>query len=83
FKENDFIARTLDNTIGKIIKVDPNLESIIGISASQAEKHGKVGAAFLKYDDMLLINYPAQIKQILDMIIAWSDSEPILTITAP
>lgn len=82
FKENDFIAQTLDNAIGKIIKVSPQLESIIGISTSQAEKHGKVGAAFLKYDDMLLINYPAQIKQILDMIVDWSGSEPIVTITA-
>ena len=82
FKENDFIARTLDSAIGKIIKVDPQLESIIGISASQAEKHGKVGAAFLKYDDMLLINYPTQIKQILDMIVAWTGTESVLTVTA-
>ena len=83
YKENDFIARALDTAIGKIIKVDPKLERIIGISVSQAEKHGKVGAAFLKYEDLLPANYPSQIKQVLDMIVSWSGNDSTLTISAP
>ncbi len=81
FKENDFIVKTLDHSIGKIIKVDPHLEDIIGISASQAEKHGKVGAAFLKYDDLQLKDYPNHIKKILEEIVLWSGSNSLLTIT--
>ena len=41
-EENDFIANALDSNIGKIIKITPELEHIIGISECQADIHGNV-----------------------------------------
>lgn len=69
FKENTFIENTLDASLGKIIRINPELETVIGVSNSQADKEGKVGAAFLKYEPMSLNQYPANVKRILDIII--------------
>ncbi len=60
FKENEFIEKTLDPDYGHIIKIKPELERVIGISKSQAEKHSKIGAAFFKYDEMDIDNYPSE-----------------------
>ncbi len=81
FRENDFIVNALDSNIGKIIKITPVLEHIIGISASQADKHGKVGAAFMKYDEMPLNSYPVQIQRILDLIYFWSEVDSVINIS--
>lgn len=81
FKENDFIASALDGNIGKIIKIAPQLENIIGISTNQVDKHGKIEAVFMKYDDLPLKDYPTQIQRILDLINAWSEAEVIVTIS--
>lgn len=80
FKENDFIANALDTSIGKIIKIDPELEGIIGISASQADKHGKIGAVFMKYNELLLKDYPCQVQKILDLINTWTETQSVVRI---
>ena len=71
FKENDLIEQSLDPQIGKIIRISPALEKVVGISNSQADKEGKVGAIFFKYDELKTTDYPAQVKTILDLIINW------------
>ncbi|MDD5129723.1 MAG: AAA family ATPase [Candidatus Omnitrophica bacterium] len=81
FKENDFIDGSLDKNIGKIIKITPELENIIGIATNQVEKHGKIGAAFMKYEDLSLEDYPIQIQKILDLINTWSEAEAVVTIS--
>lgn len=81
YKENDFIASVLDVNVGRIIKINPELEKIIGVSASQADKHGKVGAAFMKYDELSLDQYPAQIQRILDLINNWTETESVVQIS--
>jgi len=80
YKENDFIQSSLNPSIGKIIKINPKLESIIGVSSSQADKHGKIGAAFMRYDELPLNEYPSQVQEILDLINNWSKAESIITI---
>lgn len=81
FKENDFITGSLDRNIGKIIKITPELENIIGIATNQVEKHGKIGAAFLKFDELPLKDYPNQIQKILDLINTWLETEAVVTIS--
>ena len=49
FKENEFIRAALAEDIGKIIKMNPELENISGVSRTQADKYGKVQAAYNKY----------------------------------
>lgn len=80
YKENDFIAKALDTKVGKIIKVNPELENIIGVSLSQTEKHSTIGAAFMKYDELPLDQYPAQVKKLLDLINEWTEREAIIQI---
>jgi len=80
FKENDFIDRTLDIKCGRIIKIKPELETVIGISKNQAEKQGKIGAAFFKYDEIDVNNYPDEIIKILDLIINWQEESNIIEI---
>lgn len=77
YKENSFIKNTLDPEVGKIIKINPELEKIVNISTSQSDKHGKVGAAFMKYDNLSLNEYPQQIHQIIDSIIKWTEETEI------
>ncbi len=81
FKENEFIKKTLNDTIGNILQINPELESIIEVSSSQADKHGKIGAAYFKYDETKLADYPSQIKEILDSIINWECKESSKIIT--
>lgn len=80
FKENNFIFNALDQDVGRIIKISPQLEGVIGVSMSQADKHGKIGAAYLKYEDLSIDQYSDQIKRILDLIIDWSESEVAIEI---
>ena len=80
FKENEFIEKTLDPDYGHIIKIKPELERVIGISKSQAEKHSKIGAAFFKYDEMDIDNYPSEVIKILDLIINWQEKINIIEI---
>jgi len=79
-KENEFIEKTLDPDYGHIIKIKPELERVIGISKSQAEKHSKIGAAFFKYDEMDVDNYPSEVIKILDLIINWEEKINIIEI---
>jgi len=81
FKENDFIDRTLDIKCGRIIKIKPELETVIGISKNQAEKQGKIGAAFFKYDEIDVNDYPDEIIKILDLIINWQEENNIIVIS--
>ena len=80
FKENEFIEKTLNPDYGHIIKIKPELESVIGISKSQAEKHSKIGAAFFKYDEMDIDNYPNEVIKILELIINWQEKNNIIEI---
>ena len=80
FKENDFIASALDANIGKIIKIEPKIEKIIGISARQADEHGKIGAVFMKYNELPLKDYPSQVQKILDLINTWTESQSVVKI---
>ena len=80
FKENEFIEKTLDPDYGHIIKIKPELERVIGISKSQAEKHSKIGAAFFKYDEMDIDNYPNEVIKILELIINWQEKNNIIEI---
>jgi len=81
FKENDFIEKTLDTNYGCIIKIKPELETVIGISKSQAEKQGKIGAAFFKYDEIGVIDYSNEVIKILDLIINWQEENNIIEIS--
>ena len=78
FKENKFIQDTLEENIGKIIKINPDLEKIIAVSNSQLERYGKVEADFLKYDVLQSDEYPNQIIKILDLIIDWNEADSII-----
>jgi CRISPR-associated exonuclease Cas4 len=80
FKENDFIEKTLDTNYGYIIKIKPELETLIGISKSIAEKQGKIGAAFFKYDEIGINNYSNEVIKILDLIINWQEESNIIEI---
>ena len=42
FRENQFIENTLDNSIGKIIRINPELEDIIGVSKSKLIKKARL-----------------------------------------
>lgn len=81
FKENEFIEKTLDPDYGHIIRISPKLEAIIGISMSQEEKHGKIGAAFFRYDEMDVDNYASEVIKILDLIIDWQEEDNIIEIS--
>jgi len=80
FKENEFIEKTLDPDYGHIIKIKPELERVIGISKSKAEKHSKIGAAFFKYDEMDIDNYPSEVIKMLDLITSWQEKNNIIEI---
>jgi CRISPR-associated exonuclease Cas4 len=83
FKENDFIQAALAEDTGKIIKVNPELENISGVSKSQADKHGKVQAAYNKYEGMDVNEYPAKLKEAIGLMIDWNKRDSIYEIVAP
>lgn len=74
-RENDKISVTLDDTIGKIITVNPDLEPLIGVSNSQVEKHGKVRAAYFKFDELEVGNYPAKVLELMSLLINWTPQQ--------
>jgi len=79
FKENEKIELTISD-IGKIIRINPELEPIIGVSNSQAEKHGKVRAAYFKYDELETIEYPKKVIDLMNKIIDWNSKDSIYEI---
>lgn len=81
FKENDFIMNAIDSNIGKILQVSPELESVIGVSAAQVEKQGKVGAAYMKYEEMKITDFPKKIKNIIDLVIDWTRKDKLIQIS--
>lgn len=81
FKENNFIEKTLDPKIGKIIRVNPELENIMDVSKNQVEKEGKVGAAYFKYESMSIKDYPKQVSEIINLICYWDKKESIIDIS--
>lgn len=78
FKENDFIRAALAEDIGKIIKVNPEFENITGVSKSQAERQGKVQAAYNKYEGMDIKDYPPALKKMLDLVVIWEGDHPVI-----
>ena len=80
FNENEFIRKTLNEAFGKIIKVNSEFENISGVSKTQVEKHGKVQAAYNKYEDLDVTDYPEQLKETLDLILEWTKPEPVYEI---
>ena len=74
-KENDKIEATLNEVIGKIITVNPDLEPLIGVSNSQVEKLGKVRAAYFKYDQMDIVDYPLKVREIMNLIVNWTHQQ--------
>ncbi len=82
FKENDFIRSALDESVGKIIKVNAEIENITAVSRSQTDKHGKVQAAYNKYDGLDVNDYPAKLREILDLLIDWDKPDPVYEIAA-
>jgi CRISPR-associated exonuclease Cas4 len=82
FKENEFISASLTEDIGKIIKVNPKFEEVSGISKTQADEYGKVQAAYNKYEGMDVNNYPAKLKEIIDLMVGWDKADPIYEIMA-
>jgi len=81
FRENEFIENALNPEFGKIIRVNPELESIIGVSSNQVSKEGKVGAAFFKYDSLNISDYPDSVKTIIDLCINWNIESPIIELS--
>ena len=77
FNENQFIENTLDRNVGKILCVNPELENIIEVSSNQADKHGKVGAAYFKYEDMDVGDYPAEVSDLLNLICEWDKDDQV------
>ncbi len=80
FRENEFIEKTLNQDFGRIIKINPELEKAINISKNQADREGKVGAAYFKYESMPLEDYPDTAKRIIDLCIDWTEKENIIEI---
>jgi putative ATP-dependent endonuclease of the OLD family len=76
FKENIFIKAALDVGVGKIITVNPEFESITGISKNQVDKNGKVQAAYNKYDTLKVKDYPGNLINIIDLIVDWNHDNP-------
>ena len=82
FKENGFIRAAIDESVGRIIKVNAEFESITGVSRNQTDKHGKVQAAYNKYDDLDVNDYPVKLREILDLLIDWDKPDPVCEIAA-
>jgi putative ATP-dependent endonuclease of the OLD family len=82
FKENEFIKAALDERNGRIISVNPEFENISGVSKNQTDKHGKIQAAYNKYDGLDVNNYPVKLINVLDLLIKWDKAEPVFNINA-
>lgn len=82
FKENEFIEAALNKEVGKIIKVNAEFEKITGVSKNQTDKHGKVQAAYNKYDDLAIKDYPKKLIEMLDLVVDWNKENPVYEITA-
>jgi CRISPR-associated exonuclease Cas4 len=82
FRENEFIRSALAQDIGKIIRINPEFEDVSGISRAQADEYGKVQAAYNKYEAMAVNDYPAKLKEIIDLIIEWGKPDYVYEIMA-
>ena len=80
YKENEFIKNTLDENIGKIITVNPEFEDLTGVSKNQADIHGKVQAAYNKYDGLDVKNYPEELINVLNLLIEWNNSDSVYVV---
>lgn len=80
YHENDFISRTLDNRLGKIIQINPELETVMDVSKTQADKEGKVAASYFKFEEIDPEEYHSNIKNIIDSIISWTHNTDTITI---
>lgn len=80
FRENAFIEGAIQEGVGKVIKIDPELETIIDVSKSQAKREGKVAASFFKYEEMDTNDYPQDVLTIIDSIIEWTHPESSIVI---
>ena len=80
FKENEFIEATLDDNVGKIIKVSPEFENISGVSKSQADKHGKIQAAYNNFEGMEIKDYPEKLIEAIDLILEWDSPDSVVEI---
>jgi putative ATP-dependent endonuclease of OLD family len=79
-KENEFIEATLDQDVGKIIRVNAEFENITGVSRNQTDKDGKVQAAYNKYDGLDVNDYPDKLREILNLIIDWDKPDAVYEI---
>ncbi|MGZ3578240.1 MAG: hypothetical protein ACXU98_04395 [Syntrophales bacterium] len=80
FKENGFISAALDETVGRIITVNREFEDTTGVSKSHADKHGKVQAAYNKYDGFDVKDYPVNLINVLDLLIEWDKPNPVFQV---
>lgn len=80
FHENAFIGAAIEEGTGKVIQIDPELETIIDVSKSKAKKEGKVAASFFKYEEMDPNDYPQNVLAIIDSIIEWVHPESSIVI---
>ncbi|MEW6601014.1 MAG: AAA family ATPase [Nitrospirota bacterium] len=80
YHENNFISRTLDNRLGKIIQINPELETVMDVSKTQADKEGKVAASYFKFEEIDPEEYHINVKNIIDSIISWTHNTDTITI---
>jgi putative ATP-dependent endonuclease of the OLD family len=80
FKENGFIRGAIDENVGHIITVKPEFENITGVSKNQTEKHGKVQAAYNKYDGLDVKDYPVELIDVLNLLIEWDKPNPVFNV---
>ncbi|MDA8136037.1 MAG: AAA family ATPase [Desulfobacteraceae bacterium] len=81
FHENTFISNALDGNVGKIIQINPELETVVNVSKSQADKEGKVAASFLKYEEMPTNEYHQNIITIIESILSWEHENNSISLT--
>ena len=80
FRENAFIEGAIGEGVANVIKIDPELETIIDVSKSKAKKEGKVAASYFKYEEMDINDYPQNVLSIIDNIIEWTHPESSIVI---
>ncbi|MGA2625470.1 MAG: AAA family ATPase [Candidatus Bathyarchaeia archaeon] len=67
FNENENIRSTLDSTVGSRHMVSPDLESLLNVSKSSAEKLGKPYACVEKYNDENTL-IPAELQDLVRLV---------------
>jgi putative ATP-dependent endonuclease of OLD family len=80
FKENELIRTALDESVGRVITFNPEFEKIIEVSKSQTDKHGKVQAAYNKYDGLAVKDYPTKLINVINLLIEWDKPDPVIEV---